>query len=167
MAYTDVISLTEAKNYLRIEHSDEDGEITAMIGAACAYVEKRCGHLFYSRNKTYPLVGRDSIRVFDFPITAIVKGFDKSGNDVALTNDVNITVQKGCLNTTYSVIDPDADELVLTVGYENSYDVPSGLIAAAKIILKQLYYQTDEEAAKGLNSSQANILIQQYERFMI
>lgn len=48
-APTTVVSLAEAKAHLRVDYEDEDGLITALIGAAVDWVEETCGQDFRAR----------------------------------------------------------------------------------------------------------------------
>lgn len=167
MAYTDVLSLATAKTYLKVEHSDSDAEITAMINAACEYIEKQTGHIFYSRNLTYNLGDNDCINVYDYPITAVVKGIDKDGADVALTFETNYNKTDYTLHTQYYSIDADAVQLVLTIGYASAASVPAGLLEAAKMIVKALYYSADAESIEDALPLTAKMLIQTHRRFLI
>lgn len=167
MAYIDVLPLATAKAYLKVEHSDSDSEITAMINAACAYLEKVTGHIFYSRNITYELSGKNWIRVHDYPVTAVVKGIDKDGDDVPLTFETNYDVCYKTLHTIYEQIDSDADRLVLTVGYSDPATVPYGLVEAAKMIVKALYYSHDAESIEDAIPVAAKMLIDTNKRFLV
>lgn len=167
MSYTDVLSLATAKTYLKVEHTDTDAEITAMINAACEYLEKQTGHIFYSRNKTYELAGADCINVYDYPITAVVKGVDEDGVDVALTFQTNYDKAVKTLYTQYYGIDSDAEQLVLTVGYESASDVPKGLVEAAKMIVKALYYSHDAETIDDALPMAAKMIINTHRRFIV
>ena len=53
--YTDVISLEEAKLYLKIDAGQDatDNEITGMINSALSYIEKRTNHIFKTKEKVY------------------------------------------------------------------------------------------------------------------
>ena len=55
MAYTDIITLADAKTYLRIDDtlSDDDAQITRMIKAALSQVEKSTNYIFFPRTKSY------------------------------------------------------------------------------------------------------------------
>lgn len=167
MAYIDVLPLATAKAYLKVEHSDSDAEITAMINTACAYLEKVTGHIFYSRSITYELAGKNWIRVHDYPITAVVKGIDKDGVDVTLTFETNYDVYKKTLHTIYEQIDSDADQLVLTVGYADPADVPSGLVDAAKMIVKGLYYSYEAESIDEVLNVTMKEIINSHKRFLV
>lgn len=167
MAYTDVLSLATAKTYLKVEHTDSDTEITAMINAAGEWIEKQTNHILYSRNITYRLSDKNCINVYDYPITAVVKGIDKDGADVTLTFETNYNVSLKALHNVYVDIDSSADQLVLTVGYESAASVPANLVEAMKIIVKALYYSHDAETIDDAIPLVGKTLINNYRRFYV
>ena len=73
MAYINVITLADAKNYLRIDDTltEDDAQITRMIKAALSYVENYTGHLVYARDKDYRLID-GKVTVYDYPINSEV-----------------------------------------------------------------------------------------------
>ena len=64
MAYLDVITLADAKSYLRVDDTltDDDAQISRMIKSALSTIEKRTNVLVYARSKnylmTFPLIQR-------------------------------------------------------------------------------------------------------------
>lgn len=167
MSYLTVLPLADAKNYLKVEHSDTDSEITAMIQAAGEHIEITTGHILYSRDQTYRLDEKDCIRVHDYPITAVVKGLDKDGADVALTRETNYDYVERPLHTYYYGIDSDAVSLVLTAGYVSASDVPKSLVEAMKMIVKALYYSTDAETIDDALPLSVKMLMSKYKRFVL
>lgn len=131
MAYTDIISLSDAKNYLRIDASNivDDNQITSMINASLRYVEKYTNYILFSRSKTYLLID-GCARVYDFPINSIT-----SPTDIEATN-----------KPTYTIYEASASEssLVLDVGYSDSNDIPSELVEFAYNLISFYYYQGKE-----------------------
>ena len=73
MAYLDVISLADAKNYLRIDDTltEDNDQLTWMIESALAYLEGETRVFMFDRNMTYKMVD-GSIRVYDFPINSVI-----------------------------------------------------------------------------------------------
>jgi len=73
MAYLDVISLAEAKLYLRVDDTltEDDAQITNMISSALKYVEKNTQILVFSRTKTYRMIN-GFVKVYDFPINSVI-----------------------------------------------------------------------------------------------
>ena len=72
MAYLDVLTLADAKTFLRIDDtlSDDDAQITQMIKSALSTIERRTNVLVYAREKSY-LVQNYEVRVYDFPINSL------------------------------------------------------------------------------------------------
>lgn len=146
MSYLDVIPRQTAKDYLRLDDTASDSEVDRMIGSALSFVETYTNYIMYSRNFTYNLGNDNCIRVYDFPITAVVKGLDKTGVDVTLVldEDYTQTIQNGY--TLYESIDADAIQLVLTAGYADPTDVPSELVDAALEMIDYWFYKNDGKA---------------------
>ena len=69
MAYIDVISLSEAKNYLRVDDTltEDDSSITRMINASLKYVENYTGVILFSRDVKY-LVKEGVLQLYQYPI---------------------------------------------------------------------------------------------------
>lgn len=167
MAYTDVISLATAKAYLRVDDTNSDAEITRMISSALLYLEKNTNHIVDPRNITYNLAGKDCIRVYDHPITAVVKGLDTAGADVTLTFESNYDQTVKSLYTLYENIDLTAIQLVLTVGYADPADVPSELIDAALEMIDYWFYKNDGKANITLISPSVQMVIDTNRRFLL
>jgi hypothetical protein len=136
--YTDVISLEQAKLYLRIDENQTvtDDEITQMINSALSFIEKRTQHIFKTRNKVYykdcALVQKAT--VYDYPIN----------------NPEGEGFIEGIVYKTNKAIVPTVDDMVtLNIGYDSVEDIPSELIDAALQIIKVWFY----EAEKQVNTS--------------
>ena len=69
MSYLDVITLQQAKDYLRVDSEDSDAEITRMIKSALSLMEKQTNIILYDRNKTY-IYHNGVVRVYDYPINS-------------------------------------------------------------------------------------------------
>lgn len=138
-AYTDVISLDQAKNYLKIDtgQTATDNEITGMINSALSYIEKRTNHIFKTRDKVYykdcALV--EKATVYDYPIN----------NPEGEGYIENIEYK------TNKAIVPTVDGFVtLNIGYEDVEDVPSELIDCALQIINFWFY--NQETKNSINS---------------
>jgi len=136
--YTDVISLEQAKLYLRIDDGQTvtDDEITQMINSALSFIEKRTQHIFKTRDKVYykdcALVQKAT--VYDYPIN----------------NPEGEGFIEGIVYKTNKAIVPTVDDMVtLNIGYSDVDDIPSELIDAALQIIKVWFY----EAEKQVNTS--------------
>ena len=128
MAYLDVITLTRAKNYLRIDtaFNADDVEITSMIKAACKFIELRTNHIFFAQNKVF--TGLVNVQVYDFPINTLISPTDATVVYFATSN--SYTAQTS---------------VTLNVGYTLPEDVPEELIAAALQMLKVWYYESEKQ----------------------
>jgi len=127
MEYTDIISLADAKNYLRIDDtvSEDDRAISQMINASFRFIENWTNHILEQRDKTYSLEN-DFVSVYDYPIQEIV-------------SPVTAVETKKPLYSNFEVLNGES-ELILTVGYNDSVEVPDDLIQVAYEILDIYYY---------------------------
>jgi hypothetical protein len=129
--YTDVISLEQAKLYLRIDDGQTvtDDEITQMINSALSFIEKRTNHIFKTRDKVYykdcALV--QQVKVYDYPI-------DNSETDLDIV-----------YRQLYAIVPTVNDMVTLTIGYTSVDDIPSELIDAALQIIKVWFYEGEKQ----------------------
>lgn len=132
--YTDVISLNQAKLYLKIDstQTETDAEIISMIGSALSFIEKRTNHIFKTKEKIYykdcALV--QQVKVYDFPIQEPPTG--------TITRNL------------YSIVPTVNDFVTLEVGYTNIEDIPSELIDAALQLLKVWFYESEKQTNSTL-----------------
>ena len=154
MSYLNVVSLDQAKQYLRIddELSADDAQIEQMIKGALSTLERRTNILFYARKKKY--IFQDySVKVYDYPINEVVSTFD-------------VDTEQKTLFTNYQTNSSD-NEIVLMVGFENAEDVPSELVDCALQYIKYLYYEAETNTAnKGGLPAWLNDMINQNKRFI-
>lgn len=147
MSYLDVISLTEAKNHLRIDDdfTQDDAAIERMISSSLSYVENFTCHILYSRSKTYKRYEDDkNIIVFDHPITQIP------------TDEIPLHFSWKTEFVT--------DEVDLTVGYQTKNDIPSELIDAAFMIIDNWYYNHEKNGNTSIIPDGANNVLFSYKR---
>ena len=155
MSYLTVISLLDAKNYLRIDDAltEDDVQITRMINTACQFVENWTNHVLVQANKDYLLV-EGCVSVYDYPIDSTV----------VPVSDVTIE-QKTLYNNYYHSTD---DTLTLLVGYLTSDLIPYTLIEVAYEIIDLLYYGS--KGGESLEKQLSEMSIQslnQYKRFIV
>ncbi len=131
--YIDVISLEQAKLYLKIDDAQTitDNEITGMINSALSFIEKRTNHIFKTRDKVYykdcALV--QQVKVYDFPI------------------DNTVTELDIVYRPLYAIV-PTIDNVVtLTIGYDNLEDIPSELIDSALQLINFWFYNSETNNA--------------------
>ena len=121
MAYIDIISLSEAKNYLRIDDTltEDNNSITRMINAAFKYIENYTNIIVDPKDIIYN-VKNGSARIYDYPINTDVSTltdyvFEKNSlYDIVCDNTGNTT------------------ELTLNVGFVDPLNVPSDLIEVGR-----------------------------------
>jgi len=132
MAYTDVITLERAKNYLRIDPdlTEDDAEITSMINGACIYVEKRTNLILFARDIDYK--GSCQVKVYDAPINAII------------TDPAPWFIER----TAYTIY-PDVKAVKLNVGY-GANEVPDDLIEEMLRIISLWYYDSEKKIKSEL-----------------
>jgi hypothetical protein len=129
--YTDVISLEQAKLYLRIDDGQTvtDDEITQMINSSLSFIEKRTNHIFKTLDKVYykdcALV--QQVKVYDYPI-------DNSETDLDIV-----------YRQLYAIVPTVNDMVTLTIGYTSVDDIPSELIDAALQIIKVWFYEGEKQ----------------------
>lgn len=170
MAYTDVLTLTEAKTYLRIDdtQNETDAEITSIINASFRYIERHTNIIVSQQPLKEYIVKDGCVRVYDYPINSVVKGIDDDGADVTLTYKTNYYKEDKSLYTLYTGIDSDAVKLVLDVGYTNVADVPDDLIQLALIMVKVMYYeQESNQSFKEMLPAWANSILETNRRYTI
>lgn len=129
VSYLDVISLDQAKLYLKIDtlQTVTDDEITSMINSALSFIEKRTGHIFRTRiKKFYSTPCCNSVVVYDFPIIDA-----PDGTEVRQLNSIVPTV---------------GGVVELELGYEDINDIPSELIDAALQLLKVWFYESEKQS---------------------
>lgn len=156
MAYLDVLTLGETKNYLRIDDTltEDDVRITSMIKSALSMIERRTNVLVYSRSKEY-LFQDYCVSVYDYPI-----------NEVVTPEDVDIEEKISYIN--YYTRSADDNKLTLNVGYVLPEDVPTEIVDCALEYIKYLYF--DAETNNGTANkipSYIEMMIEQQKRFIL
>ena len=124
MAYTDIISVEDAKDYLGVDDTSRDAEIARLIKSALKYLEKRTNIIMQEVVKIYPIVD-GCVRVYDSPI--ITTSFPSS-----------TTRTKKSLYSLFE--DNELTEISLTVG---SIDVDSDLIEAGYMLIEHYFQEGD------------------------
>jgi hypothetical protein len=131
--YTDVISLEQAKLYLKIDDGQTvtDNEITGMINSALSFIEKRTNHIFKTRDKVYfkDCALLQQVKVYDYPI-------DNSETELDIIY-MNL----------YAIVPTVNNMVTLTVGYENVEDIPAELIDSALQLINFWFYNSETKNA--------------------
>ena len=128
MAYTDIISLSEAKNYLRVDDTltEDDNSIIRMINAALRYVENYTDVLVFDRDVTY-LVKEGVLQLYQYPI------------NTDLETLADYTYERKSKYTNICASNTDTVDLVLNMGFTDPTDVPQELVEVAYEMI-ELYY---------------------------
>ena len=156
MAYTDIITLADAKTYLRIDDtlSDDDAQITRMIKASLSQIERATNYVFFPREKSY-VVENLSVNVYDFPINS-------------LTSPTTATSVEKSVYTTYTTIVATDLKVILNVGYTTPSDVPSDLVEVAYEMIDLMYYSPETgKSIKSDLSELSKMVLSNYKRFCI
>lgn len=156
MSYLTVITLSDAKEYLRIDDTltDDDAQITRMIKSALRTIEIRTNILVYARSKSY-LFQDYCVSVYDYPINSV-------------TSPTDVEVEEKTLHTNYTAQSSTDTNLVLNVGYADPLDVPYELIDCALQYVKYLYYEAEtDKANKGMLPYWLQEMINQNKRYII
>ena len=129
MAYSSIISLQEAKNYLRVDEdfTDDDLSIQAMLKSAIRYVENFTPHYFFAKD-VQKIIIDSKVRVYDFPLNSLVSPTENVESKIYPTW------------TEYTVTDSSLTHITVNVGYEASADVPEELKQVVLFLLDMYYY---------------------------
>jgi hypothetical protein len=152
MSYLSIISLEDAKLYLRVDDTltEDDKHIQRMINMAFDYIERWTNLLVYSRQKSYVMIDGFA-KVYYYPINSVVSTFV-------------MTVEEYNGYTNYEADDADQTELKLNVGYQSASDVPRDLVEVAYELI-DLYYYGNEKGVRTLSDLSIAIL-DRHKRFL-
>ena len=154
MAYIDVITLQTAKDYLGVDDTARDPEITRMINSACLYIENYTRVIIAARAETYYFDNNGCVRVYDFPINS-------------LTSPANAVRTRRGTYSFYSTPTTSETELVLNIGYVTPSDVPSTIVDAALQIIGVWFYGSEKQNNTGVMPMNINQLLDQHKRFLL
>ena len=157
MSYITVITLAQAKEYLRVDDdlTEDDASITIMINTALKYIEDYTNVFVYARSISYRFI--DGCKtVYSYPI-----------NSVTSPTEADITIENYTKYTTYAY-GSDNTILTLNIGHLLPASVPDDLRSVALEIIDLLYYE--HESGKSFPkdvSSLSNAILNQSKRFII
>lgn len=145
------VSLDEAKDHLRVVHTDDDLYITALLLAATKWAEDFQQRTYISRTHTdyldeFPTV----IRPTYSPLVSVtsIKYYDTDGNQQTLASAnyrVDTNTEPGRITEAYNISWPDIRLITNTIeieyvaGYGTAAAVPDDVKAAIKLIVGHLY----------------------------
>lgn len=151
----DVITLEEAKEYLKVDFDNEDQLITNLIRSAVALIERKTSYMLYQRDEMKFISNPD--KIYEYPF--------------ALATSETATEYQIYENRLYSSIriiggDPypcnNGRSVELTIGYNDPSLVPSPLKDACLRLITYWYDQREMDMAKI--PSDVYVLIQPYIR---
>jgi hypothetical protein len=153
MAFTNVVSLAEAKQYLRVDDgfTADDSLITLLINVAGDYVERHTNHRLYAREKTYKFFD-GCVRVYDYPI-----------NSITSPPEADMEITEASLYTLYEY---SSGDLVLNVGYADVANVPAMLKAKMLDIIDAMYNGNENDSITSFDDSLMDSLAR-WRRFTI
>jgi hypothetical protein len=153
MSYLTVISLTEAKLYLRVDDTltEDDALITLAINTALKHLEDQTYHIAFARAKTY-FCRNGCRRVHDYPINSVVSPASVESSVRNLHTDYNIDTE---------------GDLVLNVGYEDPSNYPDSLKNVALEIIDLLYYANETDKTINDLSVMSKMIINEFRRFLV
>ena len=150
MAYLDIITLADAKNYLKVDDSltQDDSNITIMIKASLAQLERKTNIIFFARSKEYFFDDCIAL-VYDYPVNSLT-----SPTTAVRTEKTQYSI--------YAAIATTDLKLVLNVGYASATDVPVDLVEVAYEMIDIMYYGKENKL-----SELAKMTIENHKRFII
>ncbi len=159
------LGLAEAKEYLRIAGSDEDGLVGALIAAARSRIEQLAGVAMISRTLRATLdawpQGMMERRVLSLPVRpadelVAVRIFDADGNAEAVTGRFMLAPGRSARLVWTDGAFPwpgaraNGIEIDWTAGFgEDADDVAEGLRLAVKRLVAHAYHARDQETLAG------------------
>lgn len=158
MSYLTIISLPEAKNYLRVDDdlTEDDARITSMIKSAFSYLERITNVIVYQRDKTYLAVD-GCVHVYDYPINGVTTPTDYDSENTVRKNG-------------YSIYNygSETTDITLSVGYADATNYPTELREVAFEIIDLMYYEheTGKSYIKDLSEFSKGV-IENHRRFII
>lgn len=157
MAYLDVITLSQAKEYLRVDDdlTEDDASITIMINTALSFIEKDTNVLVFARDVNYRFI-KGCKTVYDFPINSEV---------LPVTDD--LIIERFTLYSEYR-FESSNTILTLNVGHLLPIDVPEEIRTVALKIVDLLYYEHDTKRSFPDDmDSITKLILGQLKRFTI
>lgn len=150
MNYLDIIPLSEAKNYLKLNDTltQDNANVTRMIKAALMDIERLTNIHLIDKQKEF-FFSNFCTLVYDYPINSIVSPLDTVREE---KSQYSIYVSKNL----------DDKKLVLNVGYSDVIDVPSDLVEVAYEMIDIMYYAKEYKLSEMSKNT-----INSYKRFII
>ena len=144
------LTLAEAKQFVRIEHDDDDDVITALIAGARIHVEAATRRALMTQSwrvilDCWPASGR--LALLPVPLVSVDAVRIRNHDGSAQTIDVaSLTIDKAAAPATLAFTAPPAPvrtvggiEIDITCGYGGAEDVPEPLRQAIRMLVAHWY----------------------------
>jgi hypothetical protein len=154
--YIDLVSLSEAKLFLRVDDdiTETDSEITILINSACNLVENYTQHYLKPQTKTFQFNERGLIRMYAHPVNSIVE-----------TSGFSVSNQQ--LYSIYSRTISSLDQLEANIGYTDTSQVKDIFKYAVLETVKLWFYGSESETViKGYIPSSVMAILAPERRFV-
>lgn len=150
------VGLGEMKDYLRVDHSDEDALITSLIVAARQHCESRAKRSFVTQTLRYSLDEWPCGEELTLPqpfndTTSLAVKYYTSGSSASATwgssnywvdadaDPGRIVLRQNANFPTYDLRSARAIEITFEAGYGGQGDVPEGVRMAVKLLVGHWY----------------------------
>jgi len=154
MTALDVISLQDAKDFLKVDFDDEDNLITSLISASIALVEQKTQYRLYQREEFEYSDGTYPVQLFQTPlncVTVVTLSGDAVKYATIRREPVRTVVcfdsyaYRGYADefTTYGASSLPIYTIKCDVGFDDVEKIPFTMIQAAKTILAYMYENRD------------------------
>lgn len=157
--YVDVVSVREAKEYLRIDDdiTENDVEIEGLINSACSLIENTTQVFLKPQNITYFENSEPCIRVYAYPITAVVEPTEAT--------DYDKTEKQ--LYSNYEILNSTVEKIVLTVGHSDTANIKPLFKTAIFETVRLWFYGSETETVnKGVIPNTVMAMISSEKRFI-
>ena len=151
--YENIISVAEAKKYLRLDEdfNEDDSDIERMIASALEYITKNTNYVFRVQNKTYRQDSDCNVIIYDYPVN---------------TTDFSPNIP---LYYSGYIKFKNTDVVTASIGFTSKSDegFPSALIDCALQIIKVWYYSSETNENTTLLPQSVHEVIRTYRRCII
>ena len=151
--YENIISVDEAKKYLRLDEdfNEDDSDIERMIASALEYITKNTNYVFRVQNKTYRQDSDSNVIIYDYPLN---------------TTDFSPNIP---LYYSGYIKFKNTDVVTASIGFTSKADegFPSALIDCALQIIKYYYYGSETNENSTLMPKAVEDIIRDYRRCII
>ena len=158
------VTLTEAKDHLRVDHAADDAWIGECIVAARQWCEQYCGRTFITSTWDWYLDALGDTLEIPMPPTQSVTSItymDSNGDSQVLSTAlyrVDVISQPARITSAYGEIWPSTYDVINSVtvrvvaGYGGAAQVPSSIRHAILIMVGELYENREDSIALTINS---------------